>query len=76
MAPPPEPPHSNTGIVLTAVAVLGCWRWSEFQDDVARLREAGHVIDVEECPGVFERRVRVTADLGILNLLLGEDLQR
>ena len=58
-------------------AVLGCWRWTEFHNDVVRLREAGHMIDVvEESRGVFERRVTVTAEIGTLNLLLGEDLQR
>jgi hypothetical protein len=59
VAPIPEPPHSETAIVLTAVAVLGCWRWMEFHNNVVRLREAGHVIDVVlESRGVFERRVQ------------------
>ena len=52
-------------------------RWRKFRNDVVRLRAAGHVIDVVvESRGVLERRVAVTAEIGILNLLLGEDPKR
>ena len=78
IAHPAEPPHSDANIVLTAVAVVGCLRGStKFHNDVVQLREAGHEIDVVfESRGVFERRVTVTAEIGLLNLLLGEDPRR
>ena len=77
MAHTAEPPHSDTDIVLTAVTVVGCLRWMKFHNDVVQLRGAGHEIDVVlESRGVFERRVTVTAEIGILNLLLGEDPRR
>jgi len=48
----------------------------EVPHDVVQLREAGQVIDlVLESRGVFECKVTVTAEIGILNRLLGEPPQ-
>ena len=67
LLPPPYPDEP----VLTAVAVLTCWRREAFNADLARLRQVGHVIEVETGPGFFERKYTVTAKLTALNLLLG-----
>lgn len=66
-----ETPPESAGLVLTAVVVLTRWRWRDFHRDVAELRQAGHVIDIDEGPGWLERTYVVTAELSVLNRLLG-----
>ena len=70
--PPRAPDPGDEGPVLTGVALLSRWRWREFRETVQTLRQAGHVIEIEEGKGLLERTFTVTATLSVLNRLLGD----